>query len=110
MTDPLALEADPYHELSQTDRDHLLAVALADAKRGDPPKAQTITDTVDRLTGSIPHRGTTGRALDRLSVAGLVESVDEIPDGRARAVRVTDDGRRVLGRGASRLDAAATVE
>ena len=110
MSNPLALESDPYHELSQTDRDHLLAVALADAKRTDPPKAQTITDTVDRLTGSEPHRGTTGRALDRLSDAGLVESVDEIPDGRARAVRVTDDGRRVLGRGATRLDAAATVE
>ena len=105
MSNALSLEADPYHELSQTDRDHLLAVALADA-----PKAQTITDTVDRLTGSEPHRGTTGRALDRLSDAGLVESVDEIPDGRARAVRVTDAGRRVLGRGAARLNAAATVE
>ena len=110
MSDALALEADPYHELSQTDRDHLLAVALAEAKRAEAPKAQTVTDTVDRLTGSEPHRGTTGRALDRLSDAGLVESVDEIPDGRARAVRVTDDGRRVLERGAARLDAAATVE
>ena len=110
MSDALALESDPYHELSQTDRDHLLAVALADAKRTDPPKAQTITDTVDRLTGSEPHRGTTGRALDRLSDAGLVQSVDEIPDGRTRVVRITDDGRRVLGRGATRLDAAATVE
>ena len=110
MSNQLALESDPYHELSQTDRDHLLAVAIADAKRGDAPKAQTITDTVNRLTGSEPHRGTTGRALDRLSDAGLVESVDEIPDGRARAVRVTDAGRRVLGSGAARLDAAATVE
>lgn len=111
MTDePLSLEADPYHELRGVDRDHLLAAALLRAHGDDLPPASTVTETVDRLTGSEPARVTTRKSLGRLSDAGLVERVDGEPDDRARGVRVTETGERVLARGAARLDAAATVE
>ena len=109
--DPLALEADPYHVLSATDRDHLLAAALLNRKRDAIPAAATVRDTVGRLSGeNSPVKNTTLSSLDRLESAGYVERVDGEPIGTARGVRVTEEGYRVLGRGASRLDAAATVE
>ena len=110
MSDSLTLEVDVYHTLSGTDRDHLLASAMLNAKRDTVPPAATVTDTVGRLTGDSPTGNTTRASLKRLSDAGLVERVDGEPNNRSRGGRVTDDGRRVLGRGAARLDAAATVE
>ena len=110
MNDPLTLEVDVYHTLSGTDRDHLLASAMLNAKRDTVPPAATVTDTVGRLTGNSPTANTTRASLERLSDAGLVERVDGVPNDRSRGVRVTDDGKRVLARGAARLDAAATAE
>ena len=110
MNDPLTLEVDVYHTLSGTDRDHLLASTMLNAKRDTVPPAATVTDTVGRLTGDSPTANTTRASLGRLSDAGLVERVDGEPNDRSRGVRVTDDGKRVLARGAARLDAAATVE
>ena len=110
MSDPLTLEVDVYHTLSGTDRDHLLASAMLNAKRDTVPPAATVTDTVGRLTGNSPTANTTRASLERLSDAGLVKRVDGEPNDRSRGVRVTDDGKRVLARGAARLDAVATVE
>jgi len=109
--DPLALEADPYHTLSATDRDHLLAAALLNRKRDNIPAAATVRDTVGRLSGeNSPVKNTTASSLERLEAAGCVERVDGEPIGTARGVRVIEEGYRVLGRGAARLDTAATVE
>ena len=110
MSDPLALEADPFHTLRGIDRDHLLAAALLAARRDELPATGTVSKTVGRLTGDEPTRVTTRKSVGRLADAGLIERVDGNPVPQARGVRVTDEGRRVLGRGAARLDAAATVE
>ena len=110
MSDPLALEADPFHTLRGIDRDHLLAAALLAGQRDELPATGTVSKTVGRLTGDEPTRVTTRKSVGRLADAGLIERVDGNPVPQARGVRVTDDGRRVLGRGATRLDAAATVE
>ena len=109
MTEALQLEADPYHTLSQSDRDHLLAAAMLIAKRDDLPAGKTVCETVGRLTANQPTSKTTRGALERLEGEGLVERVDGKPDHRSRGVRVTDEGQRVLGRGAARLAAAATA-
>ena len=105
----LQLEADPYHTLRKSDRDHLLAAAMLIAKRDDLPAGKTVCETVGRLTANTPTNKTTGVALERLEGEGLVERVDGEPDNRSRGVRVTEEGQRVLGRGAARLAAAATA-
>ena len=105
----LQLEADPYHTLSQSDRDHLLAAAMLIGKRDDLPAGKTVCETVGRLTANQPTSKTTRGALERLEGEGLVERVDGKPDHRSRGVRVTEQGQRVLGRGAARLAAAATA-
>ena len=105
----LRLESDPYHTLSQSDRDHLLAAAMLIGKREDLPAGKTVCETVGRLTANQPTSKTTRGALERLEGKGLVERVDGEPDHRSRGVRVTDEGQRVLGRGAARLAAAATA-
>ena len=105
MTDP-----DPYHTLPATDRDHLLAAAWYAADHDTLPAGSTVGDAVGRLTGDTPTRHTTARSLTRLVDAGLVERVPGEPSGAAKGVRVTAEGFRALGRGAARLDAAATVE
>ena len=110
MSDPLALEADPFHTLRGIDRDHLLAAALLAARRDELPATGTVSKTVGRLTGDEPTRVTTRKSVGRLADAGLIERVDGDPVPQARGVRLTDDGKRVLARGAARLDAAATVE
>ena len=105
----LRLESDPYHTLSQSDRDHLLAAAMLIGKREDLPAGKTVCETVGRLTANQPTSKTTRGALERLEGKGLVERVDGKPDHRSRGVRVTEQGQRVLGRGAARLAAAATA-
>jgi len=107
--DPLALEVDPYHTLSAPDRDHLLAAAILNATRDTLPAGATVAEAVGRITGEHPSKTGLMAALERLVDAGYVERVDGEPNGRSRGVRVTDEGYRVLGRGAERLDAAATV-
>ena len=109
MSEALQLEADPYHTLSQSDRDHLLASVMLIGKRDDLPAGKTVCETVGRLTANTPTSKTTRGALERLESEGLVERVDGKPDHRSRGVRVTDEGQRVLGRGAARLAAAATA-
>ena len=103
-------DADPYHDLDATARDHLLAAAWYAADHDTLPSGATVGDTVGELAGTAPGRNTTSRALARLVDAGYIERVDGEPMGQARGVRVTDAGQRVLARGAARLDAAATVE
>ena len=105
----LRLEADPYHTLRKSDRDHLLAAAMLIGKRDDLPAGKTVCETVGRLTANQPTSKTTRGALERLEGEGLVERVDGEPDHRSRGVRVTEQGQRVLGRGAARLAAAATA-
>ena len=109
MSEALQLEADPYHTLSQSDRDHLLASVMLIGKRDDLPAGKTVCETVGRLTANQPTSKTTRGALERLEGKGLVERVDGKPDHRSRGVRVTDEGQRVLGSGAARLAAAATA-
>lgn len=110
MTDPLSLEADPFHTLRGVDRDHLLAAALLNRKRDEIPAAATVRDTVGRLSGeNSPVKNTTASSLDRLESAGYIKRVEGEPIGTARGVRVTDEGYRVLARGAARLDAVASV-
>jgi len=109
MSDPLALEADAYHTLRGRDRDHLLAAALYAKKRDALPSGLAVGKTVGRLTGSEPSPQTTQSALDALAEAGCIERVDGEPDARSIGVRVTEQGERTLARGATRLDAAATV-
>ena len=106
MTD---LEADPYHALAGRDRDHLLAAALYAADHDEIPPTSSCNETVGRLTGSAPSTTTTETSLGELADAGLIERVDGEPNGRARGVRVTEAGYRVLARGAARLDAVASV-
>ena len=106
----LRLEADPYHTLRKTDRDHLLAAAMLIGNRDDLPAGKTVCETVGRLTANTPPSKTTRGALERLEGEGLVKRVDGEPDHRSRGVRVTDEGQRVLGRGAARLAAAATAQ
>lgn len=110
MTEPITLDADVYHTLSGTDRDHLLAAAMLNAERDTIPPAAAVTTTVGRFTGDTPTSNTTRSSLDRLESAGLIERVDGEPNNRSRGVCITDEGKRVLERGAARLDAAATVE
>ena len=109
MIESLQLEADPYHTLSQLDRDHLLAAAMLIGKRDDLPAGKPVCETVGRLTANQPTSKTTRGALERLESEGLVKRVDGRPDHRSRGVRVTDKGQQVLGRGAARLAAAATA-
>jgi len=110
MSEPIALEADPYHTLPGRDRDHLLAAALYASKHDRIAPASAVNETVGRLTGSAPSTTTTDTALAALADADLIDRVDGEPNGRSRGVRVTDAGHRTLARGAARLDAAATVE
>ena len=109
MSDPLSLEAGPYHTLSGRDRDHLLAAAILNTGWKLPAGAD-VTEAVGCLTGDEPSKTGSAAAFERLEDAGLIERIDGEPDGKSRGVRVTDDGKRVLARGAARLDAAATVE
>ena len=106
----LRLEADPYHTLRKSDRDHLLAAAMLISERDELPSGRTVCEAVGRLTANTPTNKTTGVALERLEGEGLVERVDGKPDHRSRGVRVTEQGQRVLGRGAARLAAAATAQ
>ena len=106
----LRLEADPYHTLSQSDRDHLLAAAMLIGKRDDLPAGKTVCETVGRLTANQPTSKTTSAALERLESDGLIDRIDGKPDHRSRGVRVTEQGQRVLGCGAARLAAAATAQ
>ena len=105
----LQLKADPYHTLSQSDRDHLLAAAMLIGKRDDLPAGKTVCETVGRLTANQPTSKTTSAALERLENDGLIDRIDGKPDHRSRGVRVTEQGQRVLGCGAARLAAAATA-
>ena len=110
MSEALQLEADPYHTLRKTDRDHLLAAAMLIGKRDDLPSGRTVGETVGRLTANTPTNKTTSVALERLESEGLIDRIDDMPDHRIRGVRVTEQGQRVLGGGAARLAAAATAQ
>lgn len=110
MTDTIDLEPDPYHTLSGRDRDYLLAAAVYATKRDELPAGSTVGETVGQITGTVPARKTTSEALKSLANADLIERVDGEPTVRSKGVRVTEEGYRTLARGATRLDAAATVE
>jgi predicted transcriptional regulator len=106
----VTLDVDEYHALRSRERDHLMAAAIHAAQHDTIPSTRGLTETVGRLTGSMPSYETTQAALDGLADAGLVERRDGEPTTQARGVAVTATGRRVLAYGAARLDAAATAD
>jgi len=106
----VSLTADEYHALRSRERDHLMAAAVYHAKHDAIPTTRGLTETVGRLTGSMPSNETTQAALEELADAELVERVTGEPTPNAKGVRVTTEGKRVLAYGAARLDAAATID
>lgn len=110
MSERTKLEADKYHALRPRERDHLMAAAILTGKHDRIPTRTETNDMVGRLTGDGPAPNTTAAALEGLLILDLIERVEGEPTTNAKGVRVTTDGKSVLGYGAARLDAAATVE
>ncbi len=70
----------------------LVLYALADG----PLHGYAINIAIDELTGERLGPGSLYGALARLEAKGLVEALEG--EGRQRPVRITDQGRTVLGR------------